>query len=162
MAESPRRTNPDADSAMALLRSRRHGVLCTAHARHAGWPFGSIVPYAVLPGGDPVVMLSAIAEHTRNLLAEPRCCLFVHEEAPGGDVQSLPRAALLCRAERLEGDAADAAAQVFLDRFPEARASLAPDSLVLALRTEHVRWIAGFGSMGWLDRDAWRTRAGAR
>jgi hypothetical protein len=27
------------------------------------------------------------------------------------------------------------------------------------LRVERVRWIAGFGEMGWLDRDAW-TRAG--
>lgn len=159
MADHPRRTNPDADSALTLLRQERHGVLCTLHTRHAGWPFGSIVPYAVLPTGDPVVLLSAIAEHTKNLLAEPRCCLFVHDTSAEGDVQALPRAALLCRAEALEGPAAAQAAQVYAERFPRARSMAAPDSLVLALRTQHVRWIAGFGSMGWLDRDAWQTRA---
>lgn len=159
MAAAPRRTNPDADAALALLRQERQGVLCTLHTRHDGWPFGSIVPYALLPTGDPVVLLSAIAEHTKNLLSDPRCCLFVHDTESEGDAQSLPRAALLCRAERLEGPAATQAAQAYAERLPAARSMAAPDSLVLALRTERVRWIAGFGSMGWLDRDAWQSRS---
>ncbi len=155
MAKTPHKHNPDADAARALLEERRHGVLCTAHARNDGWPFGSIVPYALLPDGDPVVLLSAIAEHSRNLAAEPRACLFVHADVPGADVQSAPRVALLVRDTLPEGPAAAAAAEVYFARFPEARATVAPDSAVHVLHVEKVRWIAGFGSMGWIERASW-------
>ncbi len=154
MSTSPGRPNPAAGAVMALLAGERHGVLCTAHARHEGWPFGSIVPFALLASGDPVVLLSSIAEHTKNLLTEPRGTLFVHDTKSGGDPQALPRAALLFRARVLEGPAAEAAFDAYLARFPNARATMAHDSLVIALEVVRVRWIAGFGSMGWIDRES--------
>ena len=61
------------------------GLLSLARTLHAGldgWPFGSIVPYAVSPSGDPVVFLSDIAEHTKNLEQDAR--------AAGGRVDSEP------------------------------------------------------------------------
>src|SRR5262245_2751000 len=116
------KTPPPADEArdaLALVLRERHGVLSTAHAREGGWPFGSIVPYAVLPEGDPVVWLSAIAEHTRNLAAEPRCSLLVNDSTRLDDVQAAPRVALLARAEVLSGRAATAAADAYRARFPD-------------------------------------------
>ena len=67
------------DTMRALVEAQRHGVLCTAHTGLGGWPFGSVVPYVLDPHGDPLVFLSDLAEHTRNLQADPRASLLVAE-----------------------------------------------------------------------------------
>jgi putative heme iron utilization protein len=142
--------------ARTLVERERHGILCTAHAAEEGWPFGSIVPHAVLPSGDPVIWISDIAEHTRNLRAEPRACLFVHDTERIDDVQAAPRVALLVRASVPSGAAAQVASKAYFGRFPEAKAMESAHGFSLyVLHVEKVRWIAGFGSMGWLSRDDW-------
>jgi heme iron utilization protein len=159
----PRREPEPAEeitAARALVGTERHGVLSTAHAREGGWPFGSIVPYAVLPEGDPVVWLSGIAEHTRNLAADPRSCLLVNDSTRLDDVQAAPRVALLARASVLAGPAAAVAEEAYLARFPDSGAmASAHDFAFHVLRVEKVRWIAGFGSMGWVTRAEWGAAA---
>ena len=155
----PRAAPPPIDevnAARALVERERHGILCTAHAAEQGWPFGSIVPHAVLPGGDPVIWISDIAEHTRNLRAEPRACLFVHDTQRSDQVQAAPRVALLVRASVPLGPAHESAAAAYFGRFPDSRAMESAHGFSLhVLHVEKVRWIAGFGSMGWLTRDEW-------
>ncbi len=73
----------------SLLESQQHGVLATLSARHAGWPFASVTPYALTEDGQPILLLSQLAEHTRNVLADPRASLFV--QAPGEDPQAVAR-----------------------------------------------------------------------
>jgi len=154
-------TNPPALSsevaaARALLERERHGTLCTAHVAYGGWPFGSIVPYAVTATGDPVVLLASIAEHTRNVAADPRVTLFVSDSASLAKPQSGARAALMARAEVATGPASEDARSVYLERFPEARGHFDTHGFsFFVLRVEHVRWIAGFGAMGWIERGPW-------
>jgi putative heme iron utilization protein len=159
---SPEAAAADSETraARALLDKERSGVLCTAHCKKDGWPFGSVVPYAVLPDGDPVVWISDLAEHTKNLDAEPRASLFVAD----GDARSKPqtgaRLSMLVRAERPTGPAEAAAKAAYFARFPEAEAmSSAHGFFVFVLRVVEVRWIAGFGSMGWISHDAWAPAA---
>src|SRR5690349_13937803 len=83
------------EATRALLRAERFGVLCTVQvARRPGWPMPSLAPYALTPRGEPLLALSALAQHTRNLLADPRAALYV--EARGeGDPQERLRIAVL-------------------------------------------------------------------
>jgi putative heme iron utilization protein len=142
--------------AKALVEKERSGVLCTAHHKRDGWPFGSLVPYAVLPEGDPVVWLSDIAEHTHNLDADPRACLLVADSDAREDPQAGARISLLVRAERPAGAERDRADAAYFERFPSAQAmSSAHGFFVHVLRVQDVRWIAGFGSMGWISRESW-------
>jgi heme iron utilization protein len=146
----------DPATGRALLFRERHGVLSTAHGEHGGWPFGSVVPFATTPEGDPVLLLSGIAEHTRNLAADPRASLFVADSEARERPQTGARLTLLARAEVPAGEAARAAAEAYFARFPEARAHLSAHAFdAHVLRVERVRWIAGFGSMGWWERGAW-------
>jgi putative heme iron utilization protein len=146
----------DPASGRALLATERHGVLSTAHAGFEGWPFGSGVPFATTAEGDPVVLLAEIAEHAKNLAADPRACLFVADSAARERPQSGARLALLCRDGAPGGAAAREAQAAYFARFPEARGHLAAHGFALhVLRVERVRWIAGFGSMGWWPREAW-------
>jgi heme iron utilization protein len=142
--------------ARSLVERERSGVLSTAHAELSGWPFGSVVPYAVLPDGDPVVLLSDIAEHTKNLAREPRASLFVADPVAREAPQSGARVTLLVRARRPDGREGAAAAETYFARFPDAREMLSAHGFAAhVLEVERVRWIAGFGSMGWLSRPQW-------
>ena len=61
----------------ALLRQSRSGALGTHSVAMAGFPFVSAVPFVADALGRPAFLLSGLAEHTRNLLADPRASLLV-------------------------------------------------------------------------------------
>ncbi len=130
----------------SLLESQQHGVLATLSARHAGWPFASVTPYALTEDGQPILLLSQLAEHTRNVLADPRASLFV--QAPGEDPQAVARVTLLGRVEATDGDTLRA---LYLARHPEATDYFSmADFGLYVLRTETARFVGGFGDMGWI------------
>ncbi len=140
----------------ALVARERHGVLSTAHAEHGGWPFGSVTPYALSATGDPIVLLSELAEHTHNLRADPRSSLLVCDSKAIEHPQAGARVTLLGRASVPGDSEAKAAMAAYLVRFPESKEHSAAHAFFAhVLRVEHVRWIAGFGTMGWADRGAW-------
>jgi len=151
-------TSPDdLEAVHALLASERHGVLCTAHARHGGWPFGSLAPYSLTAERDPVFLFSTIAEHTRNLAADARASLLVQDHQALDEPLAGARATLLGSVSTPEGPARRDALERYLARFPEAESwATTHDFAPFVLRVERVRWIRGFGSMGWVERGEWR------
>ncbi len=142
-------------AARALFARETHGVLCSAHAPSSGWPYGSVVPYALSDNGDPVVFVSDIAEHTQNLARDPRATLLVRDTQLE-DPQAAARHAMMARARRPAGAEAAALEATYFARFPgAARMREAHGFSAWVLECERVRWIAGFGSMGWFDREEW-------
>ena len=71
-----------------LLRLGLHGALGTHSASIAGYPFTSSLPYALDGACRPLFLISGLAEHTRNLLADPRASLLVLE-GEGGFLEAL-------------------------------------------------------------------------
>ena len=139
-----------------LLAAESHGVLCTAHARHGGWPFGSLAPFALTAERNPVFLFSSIAEHTHNLRADPRASLLVQDRQALDQPLAGARVTLMGSAEVPEGPARRAALERYLARFPDAAEwATAHDFAPYLLRVERVRWIRGFGSMGWVERRDW-------
>ena len=98
----------------------RVGTLCTVSHSHEGFPFGSIAPYDVDESGRIIVFISRIAEHFKNLTADPRASLFVADRFGSGDPQAYGRATLLATfAPVPEGEFARVAEHYFT-RFPAA------------------------------------------
>ena len=140
-----------------LISAERHGVLCTAHARQGGWPFGSIAPYALTAQRDPVFLFSTIAEHTSNLIADARASLLVQDRRALDQPLAGARATLIGTAEAPEGRARRDLLDGYLARFPDAAEwANAHDFIPFVLRVQRVRWILGFGSMGWIERSEWQ------
>jgi heme iron utilization protein len=140
----------DLGAAWALLEREQLGVLATLSVRQAGWPFTSLAPFALDAHGQPLLVLSDLAEHTRNLRADARASLFVHD----GGGQAGARLTLLGELERVAAGQAEAdARQRYTARHPESAAYLTElaDFHVYRLRLVAARFIAGFGDMGWLD-----------
>lgn len=98
-----------------LLRGIRSGALATLD-RETGAPFASLVTVATAFEGTPLLLLSQLSAHTRNLDADPRASLLLAETGRG-DPLAHPRLTVAGRAERTD----DAGARArFLARQPKA------------------------------------------
>src|ERR1700758_5662421 len=60
------------------------GTPSTLSRKHPGFPFGSLMPFALDPAGRPLFLISNMAMHTQNLKADPRCSLFVTQADADG------------------------------------------------------------------------------
>src|SRR5665213_4527868 len=83
--------------ARSLLRRSRQGALATLMAG-SGDPYCSLVNVASHADGSPILLISRLAVHTRNLLADSRVSLMLDERAPGDPLEGA-RIMLAGRAE---------------------------------------------------------------
>ncbi|GJE61566.1 HugZ family pyridoxamine 5'-phosphate oxidase [Methylobacterium trifolii] len=98
-----------------LLRSIRSGALATLDSD--GTPFASLVTIATDVDGTPLMLLSRLSAHTRNLMADPRCSLLFSAGGKG-DPLAHPRLTVAGRADRIE---VPRARERFLARHPKAK-----------------------------------------
>src|SRR5438067_547778 len=108
-------TPSHAERARTLVARISTGTLCTLTQEPNGYPYGSFVTVA-FDDGNPVFLISRLAEHTKNLERDPRCSLLVTE---GGAADPLAngRVTLLGLCTRVEGDSGSARA-AFFDAHP--------------------------------------------
>lgn len=91
-----------ARQARRLAATMRVGVLSTL-STDGGYPYGSLLNYSLLSGGDPVIETIARAEHSRYLSANPHCSLLIATDLQTEHALASLRVALLGRAERQAG-----------------------------------------------------------
>lgn len=150
-----------AGPARKLLCGQASGVLSTISVRKPGWPLGTFVSYALSSRGEPVFLFSELSQHTRNLRADGRASLFVHETS-ARTPQSAGRIAVLGRVAPLpQAEVADAKAR-YVTVHPEGRSfAEMGDFSFWALTIEDVHVVAGFARAGWLSAEELEpTRAG--
>lgn len=148
-------TPSHAEQARTLLQRVDAGVLSTQGAELDGHPYGSLVIFA-LHEGTPILLISGLAEHTKNLEASPRCSLLVHERSPENPL-ALARATLVGTAAKVGSQERDSVAESFLARHPDARYYADfEDFDYWRIDVGSVRYIGGFGRMSWVEANAWR------
>jgi putative heme iron utilization protein len=161
-SSAPPQTAPEpshAERARTLLAAESVGTLATQSIHHPGWPFASVMPYALGAGGSPVFLISGMAIHTQNLLADPRASLLVMQGGSGSDPLGSPRATLLGNVRRIE-DAGKSLRQTYLDRHPSARYWIGfSDFSFFQLDVTHLYFVGGFGVMGWVGQDDYASAA---
>lgn len=145
-------TNERAIPVINLLNREKNGVLSTLSKKMGGWPFGSLTPFAMTAEGDPMFLLSGLAEHTHNIVADPRVSLFLQDSSALDNPQAGARATILGNAGMIEDASLDDAKNRYLDRFPDsAQMFQMGDFKLFRLKIERVRFIGGFGEMYWLS-----------
>jgi putative heme iron utilization protein len=136
-----------ARQARCYLRARSHGVLSTLSRRLAGYPYGSIVPFMLDHEGRPVILVSRLAEHTRNMEADGRASLVARDD--GDDVQAGTRLTLVGEAGRF--DCGHHLHARFLRYQPKAEQLLRlEDFSFWRIAPVALRFIAGFGAIRWV------------
>ncbi|GAS90982.1 pyridoxamine 5'-phosphate oxidase-like protein [Mycolicibacterium brisbanense] len=139
-------TRPSAaEEARTVAASTNTGTLATLTA--AGDPWASFVTYGLLDGA-PVLCVSNMAEHGRNLAADQRASIAI--VAPGSDADPLAsaRVTLAGIAERPLGTEATAARDAHLAAVAAAKYYIDySDFSLWVLRVQRVRWVGGYGRM---------------
>jgi heme iron utilization protein len=136
-------------AARRLMRSRRTAALATALAGEAR-PYASLVLTACDHDGSPILLLSRLAEHTRNLEAEPRACLLFDGTQGLESPLTGARASVLGRAERTAEPRLRAR---FLARHPDAAGYAGfADFGFFRFEVERAHLVAGFGRIHWAAR----------
>ncbi len=142
----------DAAVARDLVARAPLAVLSTLALRPAGFPYGSLVALADDEGGRPLLLLSSLAEHTKNLRACPRASLLVAE--PGAtNIVSAPRVTIVGACAPVPAAEHSAARARFVAAHPEADAWFgdALHAYVLhRVEPAELRVVVGFGRLSWV------------
>lgn len=137
---------PDFDPgklAKSLLRRSRQGALATLMPG-SGDPYCSLVNLASHPDGSPILLISRLAVHTRNILADSRVSLMLDERAAGDPLEGA-RIMLSGRAEQAE-DGRDLLQRRYLNAHPAAEAFVSfRDFAFFRIRPTGTHLVAGFG-----------------
>ncbi len=132
------------DDARCFVRSQHSGVLSTISQRVDGFPFGSVAPFILDHSGCPVILISTLAEHTKNIDADSRVSLIVQPYSP--DMQVAGRVTVLGRALRLS-DKTELGPR-YLRFHPQAESYFAMhDFSFYRIEPVRIRFIGGFGNV---------------
>jgi putative heme iron utilization protein len=130
--------------ARSLLRRSRQGALATLRAG-SGDPYCSLVNVASHGDGSPILLISRLALHTQNILADSRVSLMLDERAQGDPLEG-SRIMLAGRAEQATGDAAAILRRRYLSAHPSAEAFVDfRDFSFFRIRPAGAHLVAGFG-----------------
>ncbi len=146
-------TPTHAERARTLVSRIKTGALCTLATEPEGYPYGSFVTVA-FDEGNPVFLVSTMAEHTRNLQGDHRASLLVAETG-SEDPLANGRVTLLGPCVRVDGDDRSARA-TFLSTHPNAAYYVDfGDFAFWRLSVESIRYIGGYGRMSWIEATDW-------
>ena len=143
------------NEARQMLRAHRYGVLSTLSKKFDGHPFGSITPYLVDHDASLLILISTLAEHTKNILQDPRVSLIAHDQH-NPHIQSQGRITVVGNAVPEAGPepGREQAALRYQRYFPESQAYFAMhDFSFYRIRPIAIRYIGGFGRIHWVDME---------
>ena len=144
--------------ARRIVRACDRACLATLLA-DGGGPYGSLVLSACDHHGAPLLLLSDLADHTRNIAADPRVALLFDGTAGLEDPLSGPRVTLVGRARTAE---APHLRVRYLARHPGAAAYADfADFRLYRVAVDRAHIVAGFGRVRWLDGEHVLYRAAA-
>ena len=143
--------------ARKLFFASHNGILSTLSSEDdiKGYPFGSLTPYAIDKNGHAIILISDIAQHTKNINIDPRVSLTVIETLHG-EVQAKGRFTYLGKAEKIKVD--DQTLQDITTRyitlFPESKKNFdAHGFSFYRINFKKGRFIGGFGKIFWISAE---------
>lgn len=148
---TPSQRRTPGEEARTLVHGARSGSL--ASLSDDGTPWASIITFGATGAGEPVLVVSTMAEHGRNLAREPRASIAIAEPVPDSE-DPLDRARITLAGHVIvpEGDEAEAALEAHAAHYPFARSyATYGDFTIYVLRVERVRWVGGFARMASVD-----------
>jgi len=135
-----------------VVRAVDRASLATLRQDPRGWPYASLVLVACDHGAAPIMLISDLADHTKNLAADDRVSLLYDGTAGLEDPLTGARVSLQGRSARTD-DATHAAR--YLARHPSAESYAGfGDFAFYRVAVEAAHIVAGFGRIDWVDGPA--------
>ncbi len=140
--------NVHARRARRLVRSGSKVALSTCLAQDQGRPHGSLALAATTMEGEPLLLLSDLAVHTRNLAADPRISVLYDADDGGPEPLAGNRVSVIGKAIP---EPRPSVGERFLRRYPHARRYAAlGDFRMYRVAIDAAHLVAGFGAIHWL------------
>lgn len=142
-----------ANLARNLLLSEYQGILSTISVDVEGYPFGSVVPYCLSKEGKPVILISTIAQHTKNILSDSKVSLTVTESGIE-DGQTAGRITFIGDAVKLGVDDTESIERYY-QYFPQSMDYHKTHNFYFyQINLVRIRFIGGFGEIYWLEKES--------
>jgi len=137
------------ESARRVLRGTDRAALATAQRDESGWPYPSLVLTALDHDGTPLLLISRLADHTKNILADSRIGLLFDGTAGLAQPLAGARVSVLGRAVPTDEPRHR---ERYLARHPDAAQYAAfGDFAFHKVEVERAHLVAGFGRIRWID-----------
>jgi len=151
-ADQPSAPGPAfAERARTLMYLGRVGSLSTLSRKQPGFPFGSVMPYAVDEPGRPIFLISTMAMHTQNLEADTRASLLVTQADGDRDPLGSSRVTLLGKVLVVGEQEIESVRKLYLASYANSRHWVDyEDFSFYRMEVADVYYVGGFGVMGWI------------
>ena len=134
-----------------FLKEQRVGILSTFSQAVEQFPFGSVCPYMLDHQGFPVILISPMAEHTKNITINDKVCLTVMDETKHPRLEGA-RVSYMGRARQVDSGEADALARRYIRFFPETKSYYHELGFhFYRIIPQRIRFIEGFGRIYWVE-----------
>ena len=147
-----------AERCRTLVRQARSATLCTIAREPEGFPYGSLVTIATDAAGRPLLLLSTLAEHTRNLHAQSAASVLLTEPLDAHDQPlAVGRVTILGACTIVPDDEKAAVRETFLAQQPGSSYYVDfKDFAFYRLEPRSLRYVGGFGRMSWVTAEDYR------
>jgi heme iron utilization protein len=136
-------------SVRELIVKAREGALASLMPK-TGAPYASLVNVASDTDGEPVLLLSRLAWHTQNVLADNRVCLLITAQEEKEDMLAAQRASLLGQLRMIE---ASPVQERYFIVHPKSRSyAQFADFSFFKLNVDTAHYVAGFGQIVTIER----------
>src|ERR1700729_1053310 len=140
-----------AERARPLLHLGRVGSLSTLSRKRPGFPFGSLMPFALDGAGRPTFLISTMAMHTQNLQQDGRASLLVTQPEASGDPLGAARVTLVGNVSVVAEAEVREVRRLYLERHENSKYWVDFDDFsFFAMDVVDVYYVGGFGVMGWV------------
>lgn len=141
-----------AERARTQMYLGRIGSLSTLSRKQSGFPFGSVMPYALDERARPVFLISTMAMHTQNLQADQRASLLVTQADTGGDLLGASRVTVLGNVLPVAHSEIAGVRKLYLAAYANSKYWVDfEDFSFYRMDVVDVYYVGGFGVMGWIS-----------
>lgn len=138
------------EQAREMARNHTVGFLALNLHDPEGFPFGALTPYGLDAEFRPIFLMSDLSTHAQNLQRDPRASLFLTNFVPGHDPMEAGRLNLIGKVAQVEES--EEIRRLYLSAYPAAEQWIDfGDFRFYRLEIERIYFVAGFGSMGFVD-----------
>jgi putative heme iron utilization protein len=149
-----------AERVRTLITLTSIATLSTISRKHPGFPFGSLMPFALDDLGRPLFLISNMAMHTQNLKSDSRASLFIEQKPGDGDPLGAARATLVGNAEPVPMHETAKVREQYLARHENSRYWVDfADFGFCRLQLVDIYYVGGFGMMGWVNASDYQAAA---
>jgi len=116
------------------------------------YPYTSLVPYAMDSKGRPIIFISDLAMHTKNLSKVSKCSLMASKEDKK-DIFNSARVTFIGKMTKVPDGEIEEVKKIYLEKYPASESLFELEDFSLyRMEVDHIHYIGGFGDINWYDK----------